>query len=193
MVRLGDSCHLVVPRLGPAWRSYGTSYGSRCGTSTAIRTRSASWLTAVSWVGFGAALAEPFRDASVDKVAGIEARGFALAALVAIELGAGFVAVRKPGAIHPGPKEQLQGPPDWRGQITHLQLQRHVVTAGERVLVVDDWAETGSKALTTRRLVEACGGRYVGLSLLVDQLPDRIRDELAPVARIVFAREVGAG
>ncbi|HEY8407614.1 MAG TPA: phosphoribosyltransferase family protein, partial [Gaiellaceae bacterium] len=131
-----------------------------------------------------------FREAGVDKVAGIEARGFVLATAVALELGVGFVAVRKPGSVHPGPKAQLQGPPDWRGRITHLQLQRHAVAPGERILVVDDWAETGSKALTARRLVELCGGAYVGLSLLVDQLPTRMRDGLEPVARVAYASEV---
>jgi adenine phosphoribosyltransferase len=115
-------------------------------------------------------------------VAGIEARGFVLGTAVALELDAGFVAVRKPGAIHPGPKAELHGPRDWRGLETVLRVQRHVIEPGERVLVVDDWAETGSKALTTRRLIEACGGRYVGLSLLVDQLPDGLRAQVAPIA-----------
>ena len=138
----------------------------------------------------GAALAEPFRGAGVRKVAGIEARGFVRATAVALELGAGFVAVRKPGGIHPGPKAELRGPPDWRGLETVLRVQRHAIGAGDRILVVDDWAETGSKALTTRRLLEECGGRYVGLSLLVDQLPDELRDRLAPVAAIVFADEL---
>jgi adenine phosphoribosyltransferase len=110
---------------------------------------------------------------------------------VALELDAGFVAIRKPGAIHAGPKAQLEGPPDWRGHVTRLQLQRHVIDAGERVLVVDDWAETGSKALVSRDLIEACGGRYVGLSLLVDQLSPETRHALEPVARVAFAEEVG--
>ena len=138
----------------------------------------------------GAAVADPFRDAVVDKVAGIEARGFVLASCVALELGAGFVAVRKTGSIHPGPKAELTAPPDWRGLETTLRLQRHVIAAGDRVLVVDDWAETGSKALTARRLIEQCGGEYAGLSLLVDQLPDAVRDELQPVAAVAFAEEL---
>ena len=71
-----------------------------------------------------------------------------------------------------------------------LRLQRHVIAAGERVLVVDDWAETGSKALTARSLVEACGGVYAGLSLLVDQLPDSVRDQLQPVSAVAFAEEL---
>ena len=137
-----------------------------------------------------AAMAARFRGTKVDKVAGIEARGFILAAAVALELHAGFVAVRKPGAIHPGPKAELHAPRDWRGLETVLRVQRHVITPGDSVLVVDDWAETGSKASTTRRLIEECGGRYVGLSLLVDQLETQMRDALAPVATVAFAHEL---
>jgi adenine phosphoribosyltransferase len=136
------------------------------------------------------AVADPFRSAGVEKVAGIEARGFILAAAVALELEAGFVAVRKPGAIHPGPKAELTAPPDWRGLETVLRLQRHVVDAGDRILVVDDWAETGSKALTVRALIEQCGGRYVGLSLLVDQLAEHLRGRLEPIASIALANEL---
>jgi adenine phosphoribosyltransferase len=137
-----------------------------------------------------AAVAEPFRQAAVQKVAGIEARGFVLASCVAVELGAGFVAIRKPGSIHPGPKVELAAPPDWRGLQTTLRLQRHVIAEGDRVLVVDDWAETGSKASTARSLIEACGGVYAGLSLLVDQLPDAVRKELQPVTAVASAHEL---
>lgn len=137
-----------------------------------------------------AALAEPFRGVGITKVVGIEARGFVLATGVALELGAGFAAVRKPGAIHPGPKAERRAPADWRGLESVLRLQRHAILPGEAVLLVDDWAETGSKAVTARRLVEDCGGRYVGLSLLVDQLPEGVRRELAPVAAVALADEV---
>jgi adenine phosphoribosyltransferase len=137
-----------------------------------------------------AALAEPFRGAGVQKVAGIEARGFVLAACVALELDAGFVGIRKPGGMHPGPKVELAAPRDWRGIETTLRLQRHVLGDGERVLVVDDWAETGSKALTSRRLIEECRGVYTGLSLLVDQLPDDVREQLRPVSAVALAGEL---
>jgi adenine phosphoribosyltransferase len=137
-----------------------------------------------------AALADPFRGTDIRKVAGIEARGFVLAACVALELDAGFVAIRKPGGMHPGPKIELAAPPDWRGLETTLRLQRHVIGARERVLIVDDWAETGSKALTARRLIEECAGVYAGLSLLVDQLPDAVRAQLEPVVTVAYADEL---
>jgi adenine/guanine phosphoribosyltransferase-like PRPP-binding protein len=58
------------------------------------------------------------------------------------------------------------------------------------VLVVDDRAETGSNATTTRRLMEKCDGGYVGPSLLVDELPAQVREELSPVATLAFADEL---
>jgi adenine phosphoribosyltransferase len=138
----------------------------------------------------GAGLAAPFQTAGVTKVLGIEARGFVLATAVALNLGAGFVAVRKPGSVHPGPKHELMAPIDWRGQTTLLRLQRHVVEHDDRVLIVDDWAETGSKAVTSRRLLEQAGATYVGLSLLVDQLEASVRASLAPVASVALATEL---
>src|SRR5262245_22057826 len=134
-----------------------------------------------------AAVADPFRGAGIEKVAGIEARGFVLGTSVALELGAGFVAIRKEGSIHPGPKAELKAQPDWRGNEVVLRLQRHAVEPGDAVLLVDDWAETGSKALTARRLIEECGGRYAGLSLLVDQLATDVREQLEPVAFVALA------
>ena len=138
-------------------------------------------------------MAAPFLTSAVTKVAGIEARGFILATAVALELDAGFVAIRKGGTaagVLPGPKVELTAGPDWRGRTDVMRLQRHVVGPGDRVLVVDDWAETGSKAVTARRLIELCGGVYVGLSLLVDQLPDDVRDAVAPVAAVARADQV---
>jgi hypothetical protein len=51
-------------------------------------------------------------------------------------------------------------------------------------------AETGSKALTARRLIELCGGVYGGLSLLVDQLPDDVREQLEPVEAVALAADL---
>ena len=138
----------------------------------------------------GAALAVPFRAAEVTKVAGIEARGFVLGTAVALELGLGFVGMRKPGAVLAGDKAEARFERDWRGDDGVLRLQRHVVGTGERVLLVDDWAETGAKALAARELIEACGGVYAGLSLLVNQLPADVQSRLEPLAFVVRAEDV---
>ncbi|MBA2383922.1 MAG: phosphoribosyltransferase [Actinobacteria bacterium] len=137
-----------------------------------------------------AALAEPFEEAGVTKVAGVEARGFIFGAGVALRLRAGFVPVRKPGAIHPGPKATEVSQPDWRGRRTAYALQRSAVVEGDRVLLVDDWAETGSQALAARSLVEGCGGTWVGASLLVDQLQDEMRERLEPVSAVVLGEQL---
>jgi adenine phosphoribosyltransferase len=137
-----------------------------------------------------AALAEPFEDEGVTKVAGIEARGFIFGPAVATRLGAGFVPVRKPGATHPGPKAVHVAEPDWRGRRVPYELQRAALAEGDRVLLVDDWAETGSQALAARWLVEECGGCWVGISLLVDQLKEEVRDRLAPVRAVVVAGQL---
>ena len=71
-----------------------------------------------------------------------------------------------------------------------LRVQRHVISDADVVLIVDDWAETGSKAITARRLVERCGGTYAGLSLLVDQLEPDTRAALEPVAAVARANEL---
>jgi adenine phosphoribosyltransferase len=136
-----------------------------------------------------AALAEPFRDQRVTKVAGLEARGFIFGAATALELGAGFVPVRKPGGIHPGPKARVVTGPSWRGETVTLEVQRAAIRPDDRVLLVDDWAETGAQAVAAKQLIEECGGEYVGLSLLVDQLTDEARNELAPVSTVADAAE----
>lgn len=135
------------------------------------------------------ALARPFASSRIDKVAALEARGFVLGAAVALELDAGFVAVRKPGGIHPGPKARVVTKPSWRGHPVTLEIQRAAIEQGERLLVVDDWAETGSQAVAAKQLIEECGGQYAGLTMLVDQLSDELRHELAPVFAVADVAE----
>lgn len=130
------------------------------------------------------ALAAPFRASGVTKVAGIEARGFVLGAAVALDLAVGFVPIRKEGSIHPGAKAVARAAPDWRGKEPVLQIQRAAVAKTDRVLLVDDWVETGSQALTARRLIEECGAGWAGLTLLVDQAEPAIRDLLAPLSAV---------
>src|SRR5690348_7286719 len=131
------------------------------------------------------ALASPFEATGITKVAGVEARGFILGTAVALELGVGFVPIRKQGAIHPGPKTTVRAAPDWRGNEPELVLQRAALTTADRVLLVDDWIETGSQALAARQLIEDCGAQWAGMTVLVDQAQVATRARLAPVAAVV--------
>jgi adenine phosphoribosyltransferase len=125
------------------------------------------------------ALAKPLRG-TVDKVAGIESRGFVLGAAVAGHLGVGFVAIRKSDGLYPGETLTARTSPDYRGHEYVFRLQRAAITAGDRVALVDDWFETGSQGLIGRRLLEDAGAVYAGASIIIDQLSDERREELAP-------------
>ena len=136
-----------------------------------------------------AALADPFRDTGVTVVCGIESRGFIIGGAVARELDVGFAAIRKQTGLYPGPKIQLRTDADYRGTRQVLRLQRRAVNAGDRVLLVDDWAERGSQARAAAELVARCGGTAVGLALVVDQLATH--DRLPPVHALVAADALG--
>ncbi len=137
-----------------------------------------------------AALAEPFEDEGVTKVAGVEARGFVFGPAVAIRLDAGFVPIRKPGSIHPGPKAVTTSERDWRGRSLAFEIRRAALDRGDRVVLVDDWAETGSQALAARALIEECGGSWLGVSLLVDQVEGDVRRRLEPVHAVVLSEQL---
>jgi adenine phosphoribosyltransferase len=101
----------------------------------------------------------------VDKVAGIEARGFILAAPVALRLDAGFVPVRKKGKLPAATYSQ-----DYEleyGRAT-LEVHQDAFAPGERVLIVDDVLATGGTARATANLVEMAGATVAGIAMLIE-------------------------
>lgn len=116
-----------------------------------------------------AALAEAGRGDDgtvvVDKVVGMEARGFLFGTPVAQALGVGFAPVRKAGKLPREVHEQ-----SYALEYGEATLAVHVdgVAPGERVLVVDDVLATGGTAVATRALVERCGGQVAGFALLLE-------------------------
>lgn len=116
-----------------------------------------------------AAIAGAGRDVEgnvvVDKVVGMEARGFILAAPAALSLGAGFVPVRKAGKL-PGETYSVAYALEY-GEAT-LELHRDSLTAGDRVLIVDDVLATGGTAAATAALVEKCGGVVAGIAVMLE-------------------------
>jgi adenine phosphoribosyltransferase len=106
-----------------------------------------------------------FGRGSVDKVVGIEARGFIIASPVAYHFGAGFVPVRKKDKL-PWQTESAEYALEY-GTAT-LEISTDGVRPGERVLIVDDVLATGGTAQATAGLVERVGGKVVGLAFLIE-------------------------
>ena len=102
---------------------------------------------------------------TVDKVAGIEARGFLLAAPVAYQSGAGFVPLRKKGKL---PAETLEASYDLEYGSATLEVHRDAFAPGESVLIVDDVLATGGTAAAAVRLVQEAGAVVAGISVLIE-------------------------
>ena len=113
------------------------------------------------------ALALGLPAGSVDKVVGIEARGFILGAPVALRLNAGFVPVRKQGKL-PGASFSAAYELEYGAAV--LEVQTDAVATGDRVLIVDDVLATGGTVAATVGLVEQTGGSVVAVSVLLELL-----------------------
>ena len=128
-------------------------------------------------------LAEPFAGRGITKVVGIEARGFLIAAPIALHLGAGFVPARKPGKL---PRRTDSEEYSLEYGTDHLEIHVDEIDAGDQVLVVDDVIATGGTAAATARLVERQGGTVAALGFVIElafldggaQLGDRERVSL---------------
>jgi adenine phosphoribosyltransferase len=106
-----------------------------------------------------------FRGERLDAVAGIEARGFVLASVVAYELGLGMVLLRKPGKL---PWETEADEYTLEYGTARLEVHRDAVAKGQSVLIVDDLLATGGTAAAAARLVERLGGIVHGYAFLVE-------------------------
>jgi adenine phosphoribosyltransferase len=115
---------------------------------------------------------------TVDKVVGIEARGFILAAPVAYRAGAGFVPVRNQGKL---PAETLEASYDLEYGSAVIEVHRDAFSPGERVLIVDDVLATGGTAQATVELVSRAGAQVVGVSVLMELAFLKGRDRLPDV------------
>jgi adenine phosphoribosyltransferase len=111
------------------------------------------------------AIAAPYAGLPIDKVVGIEARGFVFAAPIAYQRRAGFVPVRKPGKL-PWEIESEEYELEYGTDL--LEIHRDAIAPGERVLIVDDVLATGGTAAAVVSLVERLGGDVVGLAFLIE-------------------------
>jgi adenine phosphoribosyltransferase len=106
-----------------------------------------------------------YRDAGIDAVVGIEARGYMLGAPVAYALGAGFVPVRKPGKL-PGEKYTEEYALEYG--TNSIEIHTDAVERGKRVLVIDDLLATGGTLAATLRLLARLDANVVGVAVLIE-------------------------
>ena len=110
-------------------------------------------------------LKDHYKDAGVDLVIGIEARGFIFASALAYALGAGFVPVRKPKKL---PGERVSVTYSLEYGTDTLEMHTGAVTSGHCILIIDDLLATGGTALATAQLVERNGGKVAGFGFVVE-------------------------
>src|SRR4028118_1288237 len=104
-------------------------------------------------------------EQKIQKVIGIESRGFMFGPSVAYDLNAGFVPVRKPGKL---PAEKIRETYDLEYGSDSLEMHADAVQPGEHVLIVDDLVATGGTAMATARMVEKLGGKVAGFGFIIE-------------------------
>jgi adenine phosphoribosyltransferase len=113
-------------------------------------------------------MVQPFAGCKIDKVAGIEARGFILGGAIAHQLSAGFIPLRKKGKL---PRETYAAEYALEYGFDQLEIHRDACPAGERVMLVDDLIATGGTAAAAIQLLRRVGAEVVAAAFVVD-LPD---------------------
>ena len=110
-------------------------------------------------------LTEKYKDDRIQKILGIESRGFIFAPSLAYNLGAGFIPIRKPGKL---PAETLSLRYDLEYGQDALEIHKDAVESGERVLIVDDLIATGGTAAAAVQMVSQLSAEVVGLAFVVE-------------------------
>lgn len=110
-------------------------------------------------------LCKPYRNQKVDVVVGIESRGFILGGAIAVELGVGFVPVRKPGKL---PAATWKEEYELEYGTDAIEIHRDAIQKGMQVLVIDDLLATGGTAAATIRLIKRLGGDVIGVAFLIE-------------------------
>ena len=106
-----------------------------------------------------------FADTPVDRIVGVESRGFIFAAALAYHAGAAFVPVRKAGKL---PWAVAREEYDLEYGSDKLEIHRDAIHPGERILIIDDVLATGGTAAATAKLVETLGGTIAGLGFMIE-------------------------
>ncbi len=108
---------------------------------------------------------EQFRDSKIDKVVSAESRGFIFGSVIAHELRAGFVPLRKPGKL---PHKTIREEFETEYSKDAFEIHEDAVKKGENVLIVDDLLATGGTMEAATKLIERLGGNIVGIAILIE-------------------------
>jgi adenine phosphoribosyltransferase len=114
------------------------------------------------------ALVQPYAGTKIDKIAGMEARGFILGGAVAHQLSAGFVPIRKKGKL---PHDIVRIAYSLEYGVDEMEMHRDAVKPGEKVILVDDLIATGGTAVGATQLLRQIGAEVVAACFVID-LPD---------------------
>jgi adenine phosphoribosyltransferase len=113
-------------------------------------------------------LVRPWRGAHIDRVAGIEARGFILGGAIAHQLSAGFVPIRKKGRL---PHTTVRVAYSLEYGLDEMEMHRDAVSPGERIILVDDLIATGGTAEAAVKLLRSLGAQLLAACFIID-LPE---------------------
>ena len=110
-------------------------------------------------------MVDKYKDKNIDKIVGIESRGFIFGGVVAYHLGCGFIPARKPGKL---PAETIKEDYTLEYGVNTLEMHVDAISEGENVVIIDDLLATGGTAQAVAKLVERLKGSVKGIEFLVE-------------------------
>lgn len=110
-------------------------------------------------------LVKQYKGKRIDKVVGVEARGFIFGSVVANQIGAGFVPVRKKGKL---PYKTISTTYELEYGTDTLEIHKDAIVAGEKILIIDDLLATGGTVKAATELVNQLGGKIIGIGFVIE-------------------------
>lgn len=120
-------------------------------------------------------LAKKYKGKKIDKIVGVEARGFIFGAALAYKIGSGFVPVRKKGKL---PYKAISTTYELEYGTDSLEIHKDAITVGEKILIIDDLLATGGTVKAVVDLVKKLQGKIVGIGFIIELVDLHGRDKL---------------
>ncbi|MEW5757966.1 MAG: adenine phosphoribosyltransferase [Candidatus Omnitrophota bacterium] len=133
-------------------------------------------------------MAKQFKNVKIDKVAGVEARGFIFGGAIAYKLGVGFVPIRKKGKL-PYKTKSISYSLEYG--VDTLEIHEDAIKKGERVLIIDDLLATGGTVKAVCDLIDSVGGKIIGIEFLIELVDLKGRQKLSKYPIVSFVEFEG--